>query len=52
VKSEYKLKGGEYFQQICYLQSIVNCLYNSHDYSVEVSQMLIRDKIYNDFQIK
>lgn len=46
VKSEYKQKGGEYFQQICYLQSIVNCLYNNDDYSVEVSQMLIRDGFF------
>lgn len=45
VKSEHKQNGRESFQEICYLQSI-NCLYNNWDSSVGVSQMLIRDGVF------
>lgn len=49
VKLEHEQKGGEYFQQTGYLQSSVNCLCSNHDYSVEVSQMLIRDRVFQLF---
>lgn len=46
LQPEYKERGGYYFQQICCLESVVNCLYSSHDCSAEVSQMLIRDRVF------
>lgn len=42
LQAGHKEKGGRRFQQICCLESIVNCPYNSH----EVSQTLTRDRAF------